>query len=782
MQALDDPALAAITDELGAAATAPKSRQCVLRALAAGREAAFRALGERAYDVQVYAALLLFDGKIAEMATGEGKTLSILLAAYAHVTQGRSVHVVLPNTYLCERDHTHAQAIMDMLSVDVGLNVPRQRPFEKRQAYSRPIVYSLFNDLAHDYLRDSLATNLSDQVQRDLDVVILDEVDAVLIDNARAPIVISTLKKPARQELRTVARIVGDLDDGLIDVDLALQSTSLTDAGIDQVEAALKQAGFLPVEQTLFSSEAMAIAHRVFQALRAHRLIERDKDYIVDCGHVVVVDRLTGRPMPTRKLPDGLHQAIEAKEGVEISDEIENIASMTLQNYFRLYREMSGTTATAQADEVEFRTLFGLKVVPVPRKLPSLRIDHPDRYYPTAATKWIAIVEAIKDAHAVARPVLVGTTSVESSEHIMRELERAGVPCRILNARQTQEEARLIAEAGAPGIVTIAANMAGRGTDIVPGGAECNAAARDTVIKAGGLLVIGTDRHECRRLDNQLRGRTGRQGDPGESVFMLSLEDRMLDPLRKKKPALFQRIQPNPKTGTITARAVHRLFDQMQSAIEGRHAASRKIMLNFDDIVHQQRVLIFRQRREILESDDLSPIIDGMREEVLNEITAKSMPAGSFSDQWDVETLADDVRQLLGLTLPISDWVREDGVAQEEIAARILLAAQVSDSEKVDFFGHEMSQNIRKQALIAELDESWSAHFSSLEFLRSVVLFRAYGKRDPVAEYMTEAFEQFEQMLAGLRRNIVRRWSQAQPFRPTKQVAAMSHILGSGED
>lgn len=745
------------------------------------REAARRALGLRAFDVQLMGGIFLHEGNISEMKTGEGKTLVATFPAYLNALTKRGVHIVTVNDYLARRDAEWMGKVYDALGMTVGVVCPDIPDSEKRAAYLADITYATNNELGFDYLRDNMKSELADMFQRDNHYAIVDEVDSILIDEARTPLIISGPAQDRSELYRTVDRIIPEIAAEHYELDEKTRNVTYTDEGNEWLEERLHAEGVLPGEQTLYDPESTSVVHHVNQGLRAHKLFQKDKDYIVRDGDVILIDEFTGRMMPGRRLSDGLHQAIEAKEGCAIRPENVTLASVTFQNYFRLYDKLAGMTGTAATEAEEFMQIYGLGVVEVPTNEPVARVDEHDQVFRTAREKYEAIIEEIRIAHERGQPVLVGTTSIEKSESLSSMLKGGKIPHNVLNARQHEKEAQIVAEAGAYGAVTIATNMAGRGTDIQLGGnVEMNvlealeadpkanpdeirarieaehADEKRRVIEAGGLFVLATERHESRRIDNQLRGRSGRQGDPGRSSFYLSLEDDLM--------RIFGSDRLDKILGTLGMKEgeaivhpwVNKSLEKAQAKVEGRNFDIRKQLLKFDDVMNDQRKVVFGQRREIMESADLSDVAEDMRHQTVDDLVDVYLPPKSYVDQWDADGLRDALRDALNLDLPVASWCDEEGVDQEIVAERAREAADRMMAAKAAAFGPQTLRTVEKQILLQTIDGKWREHLLRLEHLRSVVGFRGYAQRDPLNEYKTEAFQLFGNMLDALRGDVTR--------------------------
>ncbi len=801
-EALDDEGLIAKTEEFRKRIAGGESLDAMLpEAFANCREAARRALGLRAFDVQLMGGIFLHQGNISEMKTGEGKTLVATLPAYLNALSGKGVHIVTVNDYLARRDADWMGKVFGALGMTTGVVYPQQPEAEKKEAYGADVTYATNNELGFDYLRDNMKASLEEMNQRGHNFAIVDEVDSILIDEARTPLIISGPSQDRSDLYRTIDTVIPELSEEHYTLDEKTRNVTYTDEGNEFLEQLLHQRELLPEGQSLYDPESTTIVHHVNQGLRAHKLFSRDKDYIVRGGEVVLIDEFTGRMMAGRRLSDGLHQAIEAKEGCDIQPENVTLASVTFQNYFRLYDKLSGMTGTAVTEAEEFAEIYGLGVVEVPTNRPIARIDKDDAVYRTAQEKYEAIVEEIREAHEKGQPTLVGTTSIEKSEMLSALLKKAGIAHNVLNARQHEQEAQIIADAGKLGAVTIATNMAGRGTDIKLGGnvdfqimeaiaadpdgdpeairkqiEDAHAADEQAVIEAGGLFVLATERHESRRIDNQLRGRSGRQGDPGLSAFYLSLEDDLMrifgsDRLEKVLSTL------GMKEGeAIIHPWVNKSLERAQAKVEARNFDIRKQLLKFDDVMNEQRKVIFKQRLDIMKADDLSEIVGDMRAEVISDIVDQYMPPKTYADQWDTEGMQEAVRERLGMDLPLVDWAAEEGVDDEDIAERLEKAADEMMAAKAAQFGPETMRMIEKQVLLQTIDTKWREHLLTLEHLRSVVGFRGYAQRDPLNEYKSESFHLFQTMLDGLRGDVTQKLAQIRPMTEEEQTALMRDL------
>ncbi len=766
------------------------------------REAAKRALGLRAFDVQLKGGIFLHQGNIAEMKTGEGKTLVATFPAYLNALAGKGVHVVTVNDYLVRRDADWMGKIYSALGLTTGVVVPYQPDAEKRSAYKADITYATNNELGFDYLRDNMKGSIEDMAQRGHFYAIVDEVDSILVDEARTPLIISGPSQDRSDLYQKVDLIIPELTDAHFKLDEKTRNVTYTEDGNEFLEQRLLAANILPDGQSLYDPESTTIIHHVTQALRAHKLFTRDQQYILRDGEVMLIDEFTGRMMRGRRLSEGLHQAIEAKEHVAIQPENVTLASVTFQNYFRLYKKLAGMTGTAATEAEEFMEIYRLGVVEVPTNRQVQRKDEHDAVYRTTQEKYEGIVATIKEATAKGQPILVGTTSIDKSEALSALLKSADIPHNVLNARQHEQEAQIVADAGKLGAVTIATNMAGRGTDIKLGGnvefkvmeaitadphlhpdevrarVEADHKTDEEAVKAaGGLFVLGTERHESRRIDNQLRGRSGRQGDPGRSSFFLSLEDDLMrifgsERLDKVLSGL------GMKDGeAIIHPWVNKSLERAQAKVEGRNFDIRKQLLKFDDVMNDQRKVIFGQRREIMESDDLADIAEDMRHQVVDELVDGYLPPRSYPDQWDAPGLYAASIEKLGLDVPVIAWAKEEGVDQAAIRDRLLAASDALMAEKLAAFGPETMRNIEKQLLLQTIDAKWRDHLLRLEHLRSVVGFRGYAQRDPLNEYKTESFTLFESMLNSLRQDVTQKLAMIRPISEDEQRAMMAQVL-----
>ncbi|HYD68860.1 preprotein translocase subunit SecA, partial [Azospirillum sp.] len=748
-------------------------------AFATVREAAKRVLGQRHFDVQMMGGMVLHQGKISEMKTGEGKTLVATLACYLNALQGKGVHVVTVNDYLAKRDSDWMGRVYGFLGLTTGCIVHGLDDDERRRAYACDITYGTNNEFGFDYLRDNMKFRAEDLVQRPFNYAIVDEVDSILIDEARTPLIISGPSTDSSEMYIQVDALIPQLRPEDYEKDEKHRTVSFSEAGQEHMEQLLAQAGLLKTGG-LYDIQNVALVHHAQQALRAHQLFQRDKDYIVKDDKVVIIDEFTGRMMEGRRYSEGLHQALEAKEKVEIQRENQTLASITFQNYFRIYPKLAGMTGTAMTEAPEFAEIYGLEVVEIPTNVGVARKDHDDEVYRKALEKYDAITTLIEECRARQQPVLVGTTSIEKSELLSELLKKKKIPHNVLNARHHEQEAYIVAQAGRPGAVTVATNMAGRGTDIqlggnvdmrirmeladVPEGPEREARiqqikdevekARDLVKQAGGLYVVGTERHESRRIDNQLRGRSGRQGDPGASKFFLSLEDDLMRIFGSERmDGILQKLGLQEGEAIIHP-WINKALEKAQQKVEAHHFEIRKNLLRFDNVMNDQRKVIYEQRHEIMEAEDVAESIKEMRHQVISLMVNKCIPANSYSEQWDMAALHEEVNRILGLDLPVADWAKEEGIAEPEIEERIHEAADRKYAEKVANYGAELMRSAEKSLLLQILDQEWKDHLLQLDHLRQGISLRAYAQKDPLNEYKREAFELFDDMLSRLRESV----------------------------
>ena len=738
-------------------------------AFALVREAAKRTLGQRHFDVQLMGGMALHKGQIAEMKTGEGKTLVATLAVFLNALPGKGVHVVTVNDYLASRDAGWMGQVYEFLGMSVGCITGGIDDEARRQAYRCDVTYGTNNEFGFDYLRDNLKFRLEDMVQRDHHFAIVDEVDSILIDEARTPLIISGPAETNSDNYIVANKIVPKLGEDDYDLDEKGNSVSLSEEGIEHAEALLREAGVMG-EGTLYDIDNVGLLHHVNQSLRAHKLFHRDTHYMLKDGGVVIIDEFTGRAMDGRRFSEGLHQALEAKENVEIQAENQTLASVTFQNYFRMYEKLCGMTGTAMTEAGEFSEIYNLDVTSIPTNREVQRIDHDDEVYRTSGERDEAVIDLITDCRSRGQPVLVGTISIEKSESLSAELKKRKIEHQVLNARFHEEEAKIIAQAGVPGAVTIATNMAGRGTDIQLGGnlemrlADSQANETETTritaeveglkvkaLEAGGLYVICTERHESRRIDNQLRGRTGRQGDPGASKFFLSLQDDLMRIFGSEKlDGMLQKLGLEEGEAIIHP-WINKAVEKAQSKVEARNFEIRKQLLKYDDVMNDQRSVIFSQRKEIMRADDVQETVTEMRHEAAAQIVERAIPDGSYHDQWLPDQLASDAQRVLGIEVPAKDWFSEDGVAETEIEERLVDSADRYMAEKAVRLGPDVMRMAEKSLLLQVLDQQWKEHLLRLDQLRQGISLRAYAQKDPLNEYKREAFMMFEQLLAGLR-------------------------------
>jgi preprotein translocase subunit SecA len=780
LAALSDEALRARTDMFRAEFKDGKPLDDLLvPAFATVREAAKRTLGQRHFDVQMIGGMVLHDGRIAEMKTGEGKTLVATLPVYLNAIAGKGVHVVTVNDYLARRDASWMGQIYGFLGLTTGVIVHGLSDQERREAYAADVTYATNNELGFDYLRDNMKYQLGEMVQRGHSFAIVDEVDSILIDEARTPLIISGPVDDKSDLYNAVNQFIPALKPEDYDLDEKQRSVTLTEQGNEHLEQVLGEAGMLR-GTNLYDAENVTIVHHVQQALRAHKLFQRDKDYIVKDNQVIIIDEFTGRMMPGRRYSDGLHQALEAKEHVAIQPENVTLASITFQNYFRLYDKLAGMTGTAATEAEEFMDIYSLDVLDIPTNVAVARIDEDDQVYRTAREKYDAIIEVIEEARGRGQPVLVGTTSIEKSELLAEKLKAKGIPHNVLNARYHEQEAAIVAQAGVPGGVTIATNMAGRGTDIKLGGnldmrvaieldGMPNGPERDRriqaikaeietnkqkVLDAGGLFVIGTERHESRRIDNQLRGRSGRQGDPGRSLFYLSLEDDLMRIFGSERLNSMLTMSGLKEGEAIVHPWINKALEKAQQKVEARNFDIRKNLLKFDNVMNDQRKVIFDQRIGIMKGEEISETIDDMRHTSVEDLVTKHIPPNSYAEQWDAPGLRERLQEVLGLDFPVDSWAKEEGIAEEEILDRVMKAADAHYDSKRERYGREIMSQVEKTFLLRTLDQLWRDHIITVEQLRQVIHLRGYGQRDPLNEYKTEGYNLFESMVNRLRENV----------------------------
>jgi len=804
LEQLSDEALRARTDafkkQLAEGATLD---DILVPAFATVREAGKRTLGQRHFDVQLIGGMVLHEGKIAEMKTGEGKTLVATLPVYLNALAGRGVHVVTVNDYLAKRDSEWMGQIYKFLGLTVGVIVHGLDDEQRKKEYDCDVTYGTNNELGFDYLRDNMKYRLEDMVQRGHTYAIVDEVDSILIDEARTPLIISGPLDDRSEFYNTIDAYIPKLDKADYEVDEKQRTVNLTEVGMEKMEQGLREAGLLKSD-SLYDVENVSVVHHVNQALRAHKLFQRDKDYIVRNGEVVIIDEFTGRMMPGRRYSEGLHQALEAKERQPIQPENQTLASITFQNYFRMYEKLAGMTGTALTEADEFQDIYNLEVLEVPTNMPMIRLDDDDEVYRTSAEKYRAVIALIEDCKQRGQPVLVGTTSIEKSEQLAEMLRQQGWEAHdfsdpnafaalysgdegaskakvfaILNARYHEQEATIIAQAGVPGAITIATNMAGRGTDIQLGGnadmrirqeladiedarerekgdraAEIRAQVarlKEKALAAGGLFVLGTERHESRRIDNQLRGRSGRQGDPGHSKFFLSLEDDLMRIFGTDKLDGMLTKLGLKENEAIIHPWINKALEKAQQKVEARNFDIRKNILKYDNVMNDQRKVIFDQRVEWMQDAAVAEVVADMRHNAIDDLVAKHVPENAYPEQWDTAGLKEELKRVLGLDLPVDEWAKEEGIADEEIFARVERRADEHMAAKVAQWGADVIRYIEKSILLQTLDHLWREHLVMLDHLRQVDGLRGYGQRDPLNEYKSEAFSLFEAMSQSLR-------------------------------
>ncbi|ATC34371.1 preprotein translocase subunit SecA [Caulobacter vibrioides] len=825
--ALSDEALKGKTAEFKARLEKGETLDDLLHeAFAVVREASKRVLGMRHFDVQMVGGMVLHFSGISEMRTGEGKTLVATLPTYLNALEGKGVHVITVNDYLARRDADWMGQVYNFLGLSYGVIVNGLSQGERQRAYRSDITYGTNNEFGFDYLRDNLVYSVEEMVQRGHNFAIVDEVDSILIDEARTPLIISGPTEDRSSFYKTIDVLIKELilDTSMYDHDEKQKQVILTEEGQEKIEEILMSGGHLAEDSAgLYDAANVSVVHHVNQALRANILYTRDKDYIVKGGEVVLIDEFTGRMMTGRRLSEGLHQAIEAKEGADIQPENQTLASVTIQNYFRLYKKLSGMTGTASTEAQEFDDIYKMSVSEIPTNRTIQRIDDDDEVYRTEREKNQAILTQIADCHVRGQPILVGTVSIEKSEELSKLLstfsfekdgkKQKGIPHQVLNARFHEQEAVIVADAGVPGAVTIATNMAGRGTDIQLGGSidmrlfnwrqqqrgmgleitvedEAEERARleteiadrkKQALDAGGLFVLGTERHESRRIDNQLRGRTGRQGDPGRSKFFLSCEDDLLRIFAGERLDAIMRTFGVQEGEAITHKWLNNAIATAQKRVEQRNYEIRKNLLKYDDVVNDQRKAVFEQRQEFMESTDLSDIIAEMRHDTIDDLVARHLPPKAYAEQWDVEGLTERVKSILGLDLPIAEWAAEEGIADEEMKERITKAADAYAAQREEIITPEQMRSVEKNFLLQMIDLQWREHLMHLDHLRNVIGLRGYGQRDPLNEYKTEAFSLFEKLLGDLRTNTTR-WlmtveiAYAEPEVPYQSLEGLQEV------
>jgi len=796
IEQLDDPALQAKTQEFKQRlADGQTTDDLLTEAFAVVREASKRVLGMRHFDVQMIGGMVLNDGKVAEMKTGEGKTLVATLAVYLNALEGKGVHVITVNDYLAKRDATQMGKLYGFLGLTTGVIVGGLSNDDRREAYACDITYGTNNEFGFDYLRDNMAFRLEEKVQRELHFAVIDEVDSILIDEARTPLIISGPAEDSSELYQKINTLIpslskqeGEGDDVTVPGDFTLDEKNkqvhFTESGHEKIESMLTDIGLLSADASLYDAANIGLMHHVTAALRAHVLFQRDVDYIVQDNQIVIVDEFTGRSMPGRRWSEGLHQAVEAKENVKIQNENQTLASITFQNYFRLYNKLSGMTGTADTEAYELQSIYGLEVVVIPTHKEMLRKDEADRIYLTAKEKYDAILEDVKDCVKRGQPVLVGTASIESSEYLHSLLKKAKIPHEVLNAKFHEKEAHIIANAGMPSAVTIATNMAGRGTDIVLGGsleAELEALPEDTseeqkqkirqewmnrheaVLAAGGLHIIGTERHESRRIDNQLRGRSGRQGDPGSTRFYLSLEDNLMRIFASERMAGLMQKLGMEEGEAIEHPWVSRAIENAQRKVEGHNFDIRKQLLEFDDVANDQRKVVYEQRNELMAADDVSETITSMRSSVINDVISLYIPPNSIDEQWDTAGLEDALREEFALDAPVRTWLEEDDSLHEEsLRERIVEEAEKAYKQKEQAVGEELMRHFEKAIMLQTLDSQWKDHLAQMDYLRTGINLRGYAQKDPKQEYKRESFSLFKTMLDNIKHEVIKLISRVQ--------------------
>ncbi|MBO7098070.1 MAG: preprotein translocase subunit SecA, partial [Alphaproteobacteria bacterium] len=779
---LSDDALKAKTDEFRTRFKNGETLDDILpEAFAAVREAAKRTLGQRHYDVQLVGGIVLHKGMIAEMKTGEGKTLAATLAAYLNAIEGKGVHIVTVNDYLAKRDAEWMGQVYRFLGLTVDYIIHEKNDDQRRQAYNSDILYGTNNELGFDYLRDNMKFSLSDRVQREFNFAIVDEVDSILIDEARTPLIISGAAEDSSEKYISVNKIIPELTDTDYEKDEKQKTVTLTEAGMTHVEQLLKNVGLI-TDGGLYDIANVTLVHHVNQALRAHKMFARDVDYIVKNGKVVIVDEFTGRVMEGRRYSDGLHQALEAKEGVAIQAENQTLASITFQNYFRIYPKLSGMTGTAMTEEAEFMDIYNLPCVEIPTNKPVIRKDEHDEIYRTAQEKYKAIIQTILDCHKRGQPVLVGTTSVEKSELVADLLSKSApnVKFEVLNARHHEREAAIVAQAGVSGAITISTNMAGRGTDIQLGGnpdmklktilkgdesEQEIEQIKEKILKeveedkakvlaAGGLYILGTERHESRRIDNQLRGRSGRQGDPGTSKFFLSLEDDLMRIFGSERMSAVLHRLGLPEGEALIHPWISKALEKAQQKVEERNFDIRKNLLKYDDVMNEQRKVIYAERKKLMEADDVSESVASMRQECLSNLVETYIPYGSDKNDWQLETLQQELYKTTGFLIPVVNWANQDGISTEDLQEKILNEVEKDLEDKNAAIDPEVVKMVDKSILLQTLDFLWKEHIATLDMMRHTIILRAYGQKDPLNEYKKEAFNMFSDLLQVLREQV----------------------------
>jgi len=815
ISALDDSALLAKTAEFKARLDADQTLEELLpEAFAVVREAAVRALGMRHFDVQMIGGMVLNDGKIPEMRTGEGKTLVATLAIYLNALEGKGAHLITVNDYLAQRDSQWMSQLYGFLGMTTGVILAGMAPDERRAAYACDITYGTNNEFGFDYLRDNMAFTLEEKVQRPLHFAVVDEVDSILIDEARTPLVISGPAEDSSELYLRVDKLIPGLSkqigegdevevEGDYTVDEKVKQVHFTEMGHEKIEKLLIEDGLLLGDASLYDAANISLMHHVTAGLRAHVLFQRDVDYIVQDDEVVIVDEFTGRTMPGRRWSEGLHQAVEAKEGTKIQNENQTLASITFQNYFRLYEKLSGMTGTADTEAFELQSIYGLEVIVIPTHRGMNRNDEADQIYLTTAEKYDAIVLGIKECVDKKQPVLVGTSSIESSEYLHDLLVKEKIPHEILNAKQHEREAHIIAQAGSPGAVTIATNMAGRGTDIVLGGSldvELQALGEqatdsekekvthawqirhDAVLEAGGLHIVGSERHESRRVDNQLRGRSGRQGDAGSSRFYLSLEDNLMRIFASERMSGLMKKLGMEEGEAIEHPWVSRAIENAQRKVEGHNFDIRKQLLEYDDVANDQRKVIYEQRDELMATDDVSETIISMRESVIDDAVTTYVPPNSIDEQWNVSGLEQALREDFSLNLPLSEWLEQDSDLHEEsLRQRIIDTAEAECKAKEEIATSELMRNFEKAIMLQTLDSQWKEHLAQMDYLRQGINLRGYAQKDPKQEFKREAFAMFTAMLDSIKHEIISVISRVQVRDPEDVEAVEEQRRQSGE-
>ena len=789
LEALSDEELKAKTEEFREKLKSGESLNAILpEAFAVVREASKRVFGMRHFDVQMIGGMVLNQGKISEMRTGEGKTLTATLPSYLNALSGEGVHVITVNDYLAQRDADWSRPLFEFLGLTVGCNIPGLSPEDKQAAYQADITYGTNNEFGFDYLRDNMAFSPSERAQKPLNFAVVDEVDSILIDEARTPLIISGQAEDSSELYRAVNSFIPDLDQqaeedkegeestGDYTVDEKAKQIYLTERGQVRVEEILREKEMLQEGESLFSASNITLLHHVMAALRAHKLFQKDVDYIVKEGEIVIVDEHTGRTMEGRRWSEGLHQAVEAKEGVQIQNENQTLASITFQNYFRIYNKLSGMTGTADTEAFEFQHIYGLETVVIPTNRPMVRKDHSDLIYLTAEEKFEAILEDIKDCVERGQPVLVGTISIETSEFLSAFLKKSKIKHKVLNAKFHAQEAEIVAEAGKVGAVTIATNMAGRGTDIVLGGNQDAAIAKlnnpseeqiakvkedwqvehDKVVELGGLHIVATERHESRRIDNQLRGRSGRQGDPGSTRFYLSMEDGLMRIFASERISNMMRKLGMERGEAIEHPWVTRSIENAQRKVEGRNFDIRKQLLEYDDVANDQRKVIYEQRNELMDEADIADVIKAIREDVINGIIDQHIPPQSLEEMWDIQGLEDRIKGELSKDLPIAQWLKEDSKLHEEtLREKILFVLEDDYKAKEEMVGPDVLRQFEKAVMLQSLDSHWKEHLAAMDHLRQGIHLRGYAQKNPKQEYKRESFELFSELLENLKYDVI---------------------------